>query len=226
MAVDSKYIVQISGVEVSLGESVFKTAQSKMSAKLIEKGVTLHVASQYNSNIKRTKMQPYKFLIRNIWTPIKIEEAIPEGLPDSPMGFGPVKVTATGAFTILKSELEESHAKIINEVKESGKTKPVKICLGFQKSDEEILDRVTVFLENLKSILAADNFQGYCLYKKYVLKGNKKNSEKYLDYICEVFIGNATQEVAAHIQNGLESFREQKIYTFYGFFNDFASINE
>ena len=78
--VDTDILVQFNGVTISLGEGIFKTAQPKISKALIEKGVKSHVASQYVSQVKRTKNQPYKFLVRNLWTLPKIQEAIPEGI--------------------------------------------------------------------------------------------------------------------------------------------------
>lgn len=222
--VDTDILVQFNGVTISLGEGIFKTAQPKISKALIEKGVKSHVASQYVSQVKRTKSQPYKFLVRNLWTLPKIQEAIPEGLPTKPKSFGTAKSTAFGLFKLLADlSREEDVAKIVSDLPMSGKSNPVKIFLAFQKSDKSsdssIHDKI---LSKLREALHT-NIQGYCSFEKYILEANKQDSSAFYDYVIELYItGGDLQKKALIIEEIINESKNQWKNSFYGFFEDFA----
>ena len=222
--VDTDILVQFNGVTVSLGEGIFKTAQPKISKALIEKGVKLHVASQYVSQVKRTKNQPYKFLVRNLWPLPKVQEAIPDGLPTKPKSFGTAKSTAFGLFKLLTDHSsEEEIVKLVSDLPMSGKSNPVKIFLAFQKSDESpdgsIQDKI---LSKLKEALAT-NIQGYYSFEKYVLEANKQDSSAFYDYVIELYInGEDLQKKALIVEEIINESNNHWKNSFYGFFEDFA----
>lgn len=222
--VDTDILVQFNGVTVSLGEGIFKTAQPKISKALIEKGVKLHVASQYVSQVKRTKNQPYKFLVRNLWPLPKVQEAIPDGLPTKPKSFGTAKSTAFGLFKLLTNHSsEEEIVKLVSDLPMSGKSNPVKIFLAFQKSDESpdgsIQDKI---LSKLKEALAT-NIKGYYSFEMYVLEANKQDSSAFYDYVIELYInGEDLQKKALIIEEIINESNNHWKNSFYGFFEDFA----
>ena len=222
--VDTEILVQFNGVTVSLGEGIFKTAQPKISKALIEKGVKLHVASQYVSQVKRTKNQPYKFLVRNLWPLPKVQEAIPDGLPTKPKSFGTAKSTAFGLFKLLTNHSSEKEiVKLVSDLPMSGKSNPVKIFLAFQKSDESpdgsIQDKI---LSKLKEALAT-NIKGYYSFEKYVLEANKQDSSAFYDYVIELYInGEDLQKKALIIEEIINESNNHWKNSFYGFFEDFA----
>ena len=222
--VDTEILVQFNGVTVSLGEGIFKTAQPKISKALIEKGVKLHVASQYVSQVKRTKNQPYKFLVRNLWPLPKVQEAIPDGLPTKPKSFGTAKSTAFGLFKLLTNHSSEKEiVKLVPDLPMSGKSNPVKIFLAFQKSDESpdgsIQDKI---LSKLKEALAT-NIKGYYSFEKYVLEENKQDSSAFYDYVIELYInGEDLQKKALIIEEIINESNNHWKNSFYGFFEDFA----
>lgn len=227
MSEEGDYLIQFTGMTVSLGEIAFKAVQTKLAGKLAEKGVTLHVASKYSSDVKRTKMQPYKFLVRNIWTSEKLEEACPEGIPHSPLGFGPVKGYPLGAFKTLKHDTKDRHVKSIPNIKETGKSNSTKIfiCLKVPPQGEgrNIEEKLLNVLEVFKSDFG-DNFQGHFLFKKHLAKGNEDNGDNFWDYACEIFVEKCIQESANNIEKTLASFQEeQQVQVSYGVFNDYAS---
>ena len=222
--VDTEILVQFNGVTVSLGEGIFKTAQPKISKALIEKGVKLHVASQYVSQVKRTKNQPYKFLVRNLWPLPKVQEAIPDGLPTKPKSFGTAKSTAFGLFKLLTNHSSEKEiVKLVPDLPMSGKSNPVKIFLAFQKSDESpdgsIQDKI---LSKLKEALAT-NIKGYYSFEKYVLEANKQDSSAFYDYVIELYInGEDLQKKALIVEEIINESNNHWKNSFYGFFEDFA----
>lgn len=233
MSENKDYLVQFSGITVSLGEGAFKTIQTKIAGKLAEKGVTLHVASQYDPDVKRTKFQPYKFLIRNIWTLEKLQMLFAEENPVAPKGFGPVKGYPLGFFKKLKQESNEGYAKIIPHVEVSGKSQAIKIFIGLKNKsastgpiENTIETNLIGVIEDLKKELGED-FQGYFLFKKHLLKKDDAvvEGDTFMDYVCELFATKCSQKCATGIEKLLDNFskKEERLTVIFGAFRDFAT---
>lgn len=227
MATDENVtIVHLTGINVSLGETVFKKAQPKLAAKMLERGAKQHIASQYVSHIKRTKFQPYKFLVKNIWCLDNIEKGFQEGIPVKPQSFGVIKGQPLGAFHLECQEVTGDSCLLISDIPESEKSNPQKIVCIIRKLNDTVLsenikEKVDKLLNILKTELK-DKISCQLTFKKHVIKGNTTNSDAFPDWILEVFINESCPTDLCHRLDEEASKDEKVIEVSYGVFTDFA----